>query len=44
LILDGNSPLVLTSTPSDGEERHAGSVGVGQAVSLVIQDSVDPPQ
>ena len=44
LILDGNSPLVLTATPSDGEERHAGSTGVGQAVSLVIQDSVDPPQ
>ena len=44
LILDGNSPLVLSTTPSDGEERHAGSAGVGQAVSLIIQDSVDPPQ
>ncbi|MBQ70380.1 MAG: hypothetical protein CMA65_02690 [Euryarchaeota archaeon] len=44
LILDGNSPLVLSSTPTDGEERHAGSAGVGQAVSVVVQDSVDPPQ
>ena len=44
LILDGNSPLVIDATPNDGEERHAGSTGVGQAVSIVIQDSVDPPQ
>ena len=44
LILDGNSPLVLSATPMDGEERHAGATGVGQAVSIVVQDSVDPPR
>jgi hypothetical protein len=44
LILDGNSPLVLSATPTDGEERHAGASGVGQAVSIVVQDSVDPPR
>ena len=44
LILDGNSPLVLSATPLDGEERHAGAPGVGQAVSIVVQDSVDPPR
>jgi len=27
LILDGNSPLVLSATPMDGEERHAGAAG-----------------
>ena len=43
LILDGNSPLVLGATPSDGEERHVGSAGAGQPLSIVIQDSVDPP-
>ena len=44
LILDGNSPLVLSATPTDGEERHAGASGVGQSVSVVVQDSVDPPR
>jgi hypothetical protein len=44
LILDGNSPLVLSATPMDGEERHAGATGVGQAVSIIVQDSVDPPR
>ena len=44
LILDGNSPLVLSATPMDDEERHAGASGVGQAVSIVVQDSVDPPR
>tara|TARA_B100001093_G_scaffold78817_3_gene70077 strand:- start:18306 stop:23729 length:5424 start_codon:yes stop_codon:yes gene_type:complete len=44
LILDGNSPLVLSSTPSDGSERHAGPPAPGgQAVSVIVQDSVDPP-
>ena len=43
LILDGNSPLVLSATPTEGEERHVGSAGAGQPVSIVIQDSVDPP-
>lgn len=44
LVLDGNSPLVLSSTPNDGSERHAGPPAPGgQAVSIVIQDSVDPP-
>ena len=44
LILDGNSPLVLSATPMDGEERHAGAPGAGQSVSIVVQDSVDPPR
>ena len=44
LILDGNSPLVLSATPMDQEERHAGAAGVGQPVSIVIQDSVEPPR
>ncbi|MEK9650774.1 MAG: hypothetical protein VW102_01095 [Poseidonia sp.] len=44
LILDGNSPLVLSATPMDGTERHAGAAGVGQSVSIVVQDSVDPPR
>ncbi len=44
LILDGNSPLVLSATPLDGTERHAGAAGVGQPVSIVVQDSVDPPR
>jgi hypothetical protein len=44
LVLDGNSPLVLSSTPGDGEERHAGPPSPGgQAISIVVQDSVDPP-
>ena len=44
LVLDGNSPLVLSSTPGDGEERHAGPPSPGgQAVSIVVQDSVEPP-
>ena len=44
LILDGNSPLVLSSTPVDGAELHKGPPSPGgQAVSIVIQDSVDPP-
>lgn len=44
LILDGNSPLVLSSTPGDGEERHAGPPAPGgQSLSVIIQDSVDPP-
>ena len=43
LILDGNSPLVIAATPSDGEERHVGSAGAGQPLSIVVQDTVDPP-
>ena len=44
LVLDGNSPLVLGSTPADGSERHAGPPAPGgQALSVVVQDSVDPP-
>lgn len=44
LVLDGNSPLVLSSTPGDGTERHAGPPAPGgQPVSIMIQDSVDPP-
>lgn len=40
LTLDGNSPLVLSSDPMDGVELHAATA---QPISLVIQDSVDPP-
>tara|TARA_B110000483_G_scaffold24056_1_gene28268 strand:- start:2449 stop:7851 length:5403 start_codon:yes stop_codon:yes gene_type:complete len=44
LVLDGNSPLVLSSTPGDGDERHAGPPSPGgQAISIIVQDSVDPP-
>ena len=39
IVLDGNSPLVMGATPEDGIEVHAGS----QSVSVVIEDSVDPP-
>ncbi len=40
LTLDGNSPLVLSSDPVDGVELHAATA---QPISIVIQDSVDPP-
>ena len=44
LVLDGNSPLVLGVTPFNGQERHVGPPSPGgQAVSINIQDSVDPP-
>ena len=44
LVLDGNSPLVLGVTPFDGQERHVGPPAPGgQAISVNIQDSVDPP-
>ncbi len=44
LILDGNSPLVISTTPSNGEELHASlPAPAGQPISLTIQDSVDPP-
>ncbi len=39
IVLDGNSPLVISATPLDGEEKHAGA----QPISIVVQDSVDPP-
>ena len=39
IVLDGNDPLVMGATPEDGIEVHAGS----QSVSVVIEDSVDPP-
>ena len=39
IVLDGNNPLVMGATPEDGIEVHAGS----QSVSVVIEDSVDPP-
>ena len=43
LIFDGNSPLVLSADPN-GIEVHAGPPSPGgQAITLVIQDSVDPP-
>ena len=40
LILDGVSPLVIASTPGDGDQMHAGN----QPISITIQDSVDPPE
>ena len=44
LILDGNAPLVLSATPLDGLELHKGPPHPGgQAVSIIVQDSVDPP-
>ncbi len=39
IVLDGNSPLAIGATPEDGSEHHAGQ----QAVTVVVQDSVDPP-
>ncbi|MEE2759252.1 MAG: hypothetical protein VYA86_04660 [Candidatus Thermoplasmatota archaeon] len=39
IVLDGNSPLVMGATPDDGIEVHAGT----QSISVVIEDSVDPP-
>ncbi len=43
LVLDGNSPLLLSVNPADGLERHAAPPGSGQSVDVFIQDSVDPP-
>jgi len=44
LILDGNSPLVISSTPKDGIHLHASlPAPSGQPISIMIQDSVDPP-
>ncbi|MBT05255.1 MAG: hypothetical protein CMA92_05785 [Euryarchaeota archaeon] len=44
LILDGNSPLVISVSPDDNEELHASlPAPAGQPISLTIQDSVDPP-
>jgi hypothetical protein len=43
LIFDGNSPLVLSADPN-GVEVHAGPASPGgQAITIIIQDSVDPP-
>ncbi|MEE3310815.1 MAG: hypothetical protein VX230_04925, partial [Candidatus Thermoplasmatota archaeon] len=39
IVLDGNSPLVMDATPEDGIEVHAGT----QPISIVVEDSVDPP-
>jgi len=39
IVLDGNSPLAISATPLDGSEQHAGL----QSVTIVVQDSVDPP-
>ncbi|RPG75311.1 MAG: hypothetical protein CBE08_003945 [Euryarchaeota archaeon TMED248] len=44
LILDGNSPLVISVSPNNGDELHASlPAPAGQPISLTIQDSVDPP-
>ena len=37
LILDGNSPLVISATPMDMEEVHAANAGSGQPISIKIQ-------
>ena len=41
VVLDGNSPLLVSATPEDGSEVHKGSPD--QSIEIVIQDSVDPP-
>ena len=45
LIFDGNSPLVLFASPEISSEMHKGPPSPGgQAIEIIIQDSVDPPQ
>lgn len=45
LIFDGNAPLVLFASPEMGSEMQKGPPSPGgQAIEIVIQDSVDPPQ
>ena len=45
LIFDGNAPLVLFASPEMTSEMHKGPPSPGgQAIEIVIQDSVDPPQ
>ena len=45
LIFDGNAPLVLFASPEMSAEMHKGPPSPGgQAIEVVIQDSVDPPQ
>ena len=45
LIFDGNAPLVLFASPLMGSEMQKGPPSPGgQAIEIVIQDSVDPPQ
>ena len=44
LILDGNSPLVVYASPLNGEHIPASlPAPAGQPISLIVQDSVDPP-
>ena len=44
LIFDGNAPLVLFASPEISSEMHKGPPAPGgQAIEVVIQDSVDPP-
>ena len=45
LIFDGNAPLVLFASPEMASEMQKGPPSPGgQAIEIVIQDSVDPPQ
>jgi len=45
LIFDGNAPLVISATPLMESEMHKGPPSPGgQAIEVIIQDSVDPPQ
>ena len=41
VVLDGNSPLLVSATPEDGSEIHKGTPD--QSIEIVIQDSVEPP-
>ena len=45
LIFDGNAPLVLFASPEISSEMHKGPPSPGgQAIEIIIQDSVAPPQ
>ena len=45
LIFDGNAPLVLFASPEISSEMHKGPPSPGgQAIEIIVQDSVDPPQ
>ena len=45
LIFDGNAPLVLFASPEMSIEMQKGPPSPGgQAIEIVVQDSVDPPQ
>lgn len=41
VVLDGNSPLLMSASPMDGSQMHKGSPD--QAIEIIIQDGVEPP-